>query len=355
MPWMTVAENLLLGKEPRGPLPLIRRRALAGRGRRDLRRASASSGSTRSSSSRRSRSPSARCSRSCGRCCASPRSSSSTSPPRRLPSRRSSGCSGSCARLRERGARASSSPRTAGARSSTSPTGSRSSATASTSPRARSDRRRRGGDADDRPHDRPHVSRAAAGRRRTRRWCSRCATCAATGVNGLLVRASPRRDPRHRRPRRPGPARPLHDPLRRAQGDRRRDPASTGEPRRIRRPSDAIRAGLGIALVPEDRKTEGLLLPMSVRDNLTLAILGRSHLRGVRRPPPTERGVVARIVERLQIRTRAPDRAGGGHALGRQPAEGADRPLAARRVATSCSSTTSPAASTSPRSTTSTS
>src|SRR5689334_16996668 len=31
LPWMTVAENLLLGKEPRGALPLIRRRALPGR------------------------------------------------------------------------------------------------------------------------------------------------------------------------------------------------------------------------------------------------------------------------------------------------------------------------------------
>src|SRR5262249_60186749 len=31
MPWMTVAENLLIGKEPRWPVPLIRRRALPGR------------------------------------------------------------------------------------------------------------------------------------------------------------------------------------------------------------------------------------------------------------------------------------------------------------------------------------
>jgi len=31
MPWMTVAENLLIGKEPRWPVPLIRRAALPGR------------------------------------------------------------------------------------------------------------------------------------------------------------------------------------------------------------------------------------------------------------------------------------------------------------------------------------
>ena len=54
-----------------------------------------------------------------------------------------------------------------------------------------------------------------------------------------------------------------------------------GKRRRIRRPADAIRAGLGIALVPEDRKSEGLLLPMYVRDNLTLAILPRISAAGV--------------------------------------------------------------------------
>lgn len=44
-----------------------------------------------------------------------------------------------------------------------------------------------------------------------------------------------------------------------------------GTVRRIHSPRDAIRAG--VALVPEDRKTEGLILPLSIRDNLTLAIL----------------------------------------------------------------------------------
>jgi len=78
-----------------------------------------------------------------------------------------------------------------------------------------------------------------------------------------------------------------------------------GKVRRIRRPGDAIRAGLGIALVPEDRKTEGLLLPMNVRDNLTLAILPSISAAGVVRRR-TESKRVARIVERLQIRTRRP-------------------------------------------------
>jgi ribose transport system ATP-binding protein len=78
-----------------------------------------------------------------------------------------------------------------------------------------------------------------------------------------------------------------------------------GKTRRIRRPADAIRAGLGIALVPEDRKTEGLMLPMYVRDNLTLAILPGISAAGVIRRR-TESRLVSRIVERLQIRTRRP-------------------------------------------------
>src|SRR5439155_2084310 len=34
-------------------------------------------------------------------------------------------------------------------------------------------------------------------------------------------------------------------------------------------PSVAKRKEIGMALIPEDRKTEGLMLPMSVRDNLS--------------------------------------------------------------------------------------
>ncbi len=46
-------------------------------------------------------------------------------------------------------------------------------------------------------------------------------------------------------------------------------------------PSDAKRSGVGMALIPEDRKTEGLMLPMSVRDNLSLASLKRFAKGGV--------------------------------------------------------------------------
>jgi ribose transport system ATP-binding protein len=46
-----------------------------------------------------------------------------------------------------------------------------------------------------------------------------------------------------------------------------------GQHRRIRSPAGAKAAG--IALIPEDRKTEGLLLPLSVAENMTIAALGR--------------------------------------------------------------------------------
>ncbi|MFO0960543.1 MAG: sugar ABC transporter ATP-binding protein [Isosphaeraceae bacterium] len=44
-----------------------------------------------------------------------------------------------------------------------------------------------------------------------------------------------------------------------------------GPPRRFRSPRQAVRAGIG--LIPEDRKVEGLLLPLSIRLNATLARL----------------------------------------------------------------------------------
>ena len=36
-----------------------------------------------------------------------------------------------------------------------------------------------------------------------------------------------------------------------------------------------------MALIPEDRKTEGLMLPMSVRDNLSFAALDRFSRSGI--------------------------------------------------------------------------
>jgi len=66
-------------------------------------------------------------------------------------------------------------------------------------------------------------------------------------------------------------------------------------------PARLVRAG--VAYLSEDRKTEGLMLPMSVRDNLTLAVLGEVSRGGVIRPW-REKATVATAIERLRIKTR---------------------------------------------------
>jgi ribose transport system ATP-binding protein len=53
-----------------------------------------------------------------------------------------------------------------------------------------------------------------------------------------------------------------------------------GKPAQIGSPRAAMRAGIGLALVPEDRKTQGLILAMKVRENITLPTLGQSARAG---------------------------------------------------------------------------
>ena len=59
-----------------------------------------------------------------------------------------------------------------------------------------------------------------------------------------------------------------------------------GKPARIASPRQALTGRDGIALVPEDRRGQGLLLTKSVRENLTLAVIRRFSDRGLlnRRP-----------------------------------------------------------------------
>ena len=71
-------------------------------------------------------------------------------------------------------------------------------------------------------------------------------------------------------------------------------------------PRQAMTATLPLALIPEDRKVEGLMLPMSVRDNLTLASLPQFR-KGLGIDSAKEGEAVKTMFERLQIK--APDAA----------------------------------------------
>ncbi|MBN9072898.1 MAG: sugar ABC transporter ATP-binding protein [Rhizobiales bacterium] len=64
-------------------------------------------------------------------------------------------------------------------------------------------------------------------------------------------------------------------------------------------PAGGIDAGIG--LIPEDRKVEGLFLPLSVARNVSAGLLPG---RGLAMPAPTARRAVAGQVERLRIRLR---------------------------------------------------
>lgn len=71
-----------------------------------------------------------------------------------------------------------------------------------------------------------------------------------------------------------------------------------GAPLQIGGPRDAIRYGIGY--VPEDRKTQGLFLGMSVEWNITMNVLGRIASCGILRRPRMRR--LAQVaVERLSI------------------------------------------------------
>jgi ribose transport system ATP-binding protein len=84
------------------------------------------------------------------------------------------------------------------------------------------------------------------------------------------------------------------------------DPINSGEilldgsPVTIRTPGNAV--DLGIALVPEDRKLQALILGMGVRENLTLPVLGRlgsPYLPSRSR----EKALVGDFIKSLRIRT----------------------------------------------------
>ncbi len=74
-----------------------------------------------------------------------------------------------------------------------------------------------------------------------------------------------------------------------------------GRPVAFRSPADAIRAG--IALVPEDRKQAGLIVDMTVRQNLSLAALRRHRRRFGLLNRRHERSLADAMIRRLNIKT----------------------------------------------------
>ncbi len=77
-----------------------------------------------------------------------------------------------------------------------------------------------------------------------------------------------------------------------------------GEPVAFRGPGDAIRAGMGFC--SEDRKVEGIIPELSVRENLTLAALPTLSRAGVV-DTNAQREIVDRFIDRLGIKTAGPD------------------------------------------------
>ena len=75
-----------------------------------------------------------------------------------------------------------------------------------------------------------------------------------------------------------------------------------GRPSSIGSPSAAKDARHGLALIPEDRKTEGLMLPMTVGQNLSFASLDRLSRAGVL-DRPAERRAIDEMLRLLAIKT----------------------------------------------------
>ena len=96
-----------------------------------------------------------------------------------------------------------------------------------------------------------------------------------------------------------------------------------GKPVTIRSPGHALSPEIGMALLPEDRRNQGLLLGKPVRENIVLQRLqahrqARTGRSAGRAQAGRGRGGAAPHQGRF-------DRAGRGHAVGRQPAEGRAR------------------------------
>ena len=88
-----------------------------------------------------------------------------------------------------------------------------------------------------------------------------------------------------------------------------------GKPVTLRHESDAVDNGIG--LVPAERKTEGLVAPFAVFENMTLAALQRFQRYGILNPS-AERKTATEWIERLSIKTPSTDTMVGSLSGGNQ-------------------------------------
>ncbi len=90
-----------------------------------------------------------------------------------------------------------------------------------------------------------------------------------------------------------------------------------GKPMTVRGPRQALTGRDGIALVPEDRRGQGLLLSKSVRENLTLAVIPRFSSFGIL-SARREKALVDEMIAFLRIKARTPDQLAGTLSGGNQ-------------------------------------
>ena len=90
-----------------------------------------------------------------------------------------------------------------------------------------------------------------------------------------------------------------------------------GKPASINNPRAALTGRDGIALVPEDRRGQGLLLTKSVRENLTLAVIKRFTDKGFLNSAK-EAALVKEMVDFLRIKADTPDQLAGTLSGGNQ-------------------------------------
>ena len=161
-------------------------------------------------------------------------------------------------------------------------------------------------------------------------------------VHRHQLRGPQGRDRRARRPRRRRPHRCRARHLRRRAGGERHRLDRTASAVTINDPADAI--ALGLAFVPEDRAVAGIFRTLSVEQNITAAVPEQHRAAAASSARALERALAADVGQEAPHppRLAAPaDR----RAVGRQPAEGDPRPLAAHRSRASSSSTSRRAAS----------